>query len=142
MVGNSAAPDCIFCGIVARSLPGYIVYEDAHALAFLDLFPWTRGHLLVVPKGHVDRLTDLPKGAHGPFLSAVAEVCRRVERLAPDYNVAMNQGPAAGQIVFHLHAHIIPRYGEENPFAVPHRQRLDPTDAERLVEILRADRSK
>jgi histidine triad (HIT) family protein len=138
MVAPAPPPECIFCGIVERRLPGYIVYEDPGNLAFLDLFPWTRGHLLIVPKPHVDRLRDLPKEAHAPFLGAIAEVCRRVERLAPDYNVAMNQGSKAGQIVFHLHAHIIPRYGEENPFAVPHRQRLDDTDARRIVGILRS----
>ncbi|MCI4367105.1 MAG: HIT family protein [Thermoplasmata archaeon] len=137
MTASEPSSTCIFCGIVERRLPGHIVYEDERTLAFLDLFPWTRGHLLIVPKPHVDRLRDLPKESHAPYLAAIAEVCRRVERLAPDYNVAMNQGSKAGQIVFHLHAHVIPRYGEENPFAVPHRQRLDEADARRLVEILR-----
>ena len=129
---------CVFCDIVARTVPSHIVYEDADCLAFLDLFPWTPGHLLVVPKGHVDRLRDLDPALRGPFLSAVAELCRRVERLAPDYNVAMNQGPRAGQIVFHLHAHVIPRYDGENPFAVPHRARLDDEDGRRIVAKLQA----
>jgi len=137
MSPSDPASDCIFCGIVAGRLPAYVVYEDERNLAFLDLFPWTRGHLLIVPKAHVDRLRDLPEESHAPYLAALVEVCRRVERLAPDYNVAMNQGARAGQIVFHLHAHVIPRYGEENPFAVPHRQRLEEADARRLIELLR-----
>lgn len=130
--------DCVFCGIVARTVPSHVVYEDADCLAFLDLYPWTRGHLLVVPKRHVDRLRELPPELMGPFLGAVAELCRRVERLAPDYNVALNQGPRAGQIVFHLHAHIIPRYDGENPFAVPHRRRLDAQEAAEVVRALGA----
>lgn len=132
--------DCVFCGIASRAIPGHIVYEDRDFVAFLDLYPWTRGHLLVIPRGHYDRLRDLPAALHGPFLSVVAELCRRVERLTPDYNVAINQGPRAGQIVFHLHAHIIPRYDGENPFAVPHRQKLDDGDARRVVEVLAPER--
>lgn len=112
------------------------MHEDADTFAFLDLFPWTRGHLLVVPKLHVDRLRDLPDTLYAPYFETVAELCRRVERLTPDYNLAMNQGPRAGQIVFHLHVHLIPRYGEENPFARPHRERLDEGDAKELLERL------
>lgn len=133
--------DCVFCGIVARRIPSYIVYEDAECLAFLDLFPWTRGHLLVVPKGHVDRLKDLDPTLHSALLGAVAELCRRVERLAPDCNVALNQGAGAGQIVFHLHVHIIPRYGGDQPFAAPHRPRLVESDALELVRTLASAKS-
>ncbi len=140
MPAPAESGDCLFCGIVARRVPAHIVHEDAHCLAFLDLFPWTRGHLLIVPKPHVDRLTDLDPALHAPFLSTVAEMCRRVERLAPDYNVALNQGAAAGQIVFHLHVHIIPRYGGDNPYAAPKRLRLDEGDAAAVVRTLSAPR--
>ncbi len=129
--------DCIFCKITAGESPSYKIWEDDFSLAFLDLFPLSRGHLLVVPKRHVDRLTDLPKEHHGAMLGAVAELCRRVERLAPDYNVGVNQGAIAGQIVFHLHFHIIPRYPDSPGFPKA-RVRLDPADAESLVKILSA----
>ena len=130
-------PDCIFCDIVHRGAPShYVVYEDEEAIAFLDLFPYTRGHLLVVPKRHVDRLTDLPEEEYRDFFGAVTHVCRRVDRLSRHYNVAMNQGSLAGQIVFHLHVHVIPRYGEENPFATHPRVRLDEADARALVGLL------
>lgn len=127
---------CIFCEIVAGRAPAYIVYEDAEAIAFLDIFPFTRGHLLVVPKHHVPRLTDLAAEEHAPYIGALATVCRRAERLSPDYNVALNQGAAAGQIVFHLHFHVIPRYGETNPFHSAARQRLSDTEARALVAQL------
>ncbi len=136
MAPDEPRSDCIFCGIVEHRLPAHVVYEDERCLAFLDLFPLTRGHLLVIPKHHVDRLKELEPGLYGPFLAAVSELCRRVERLAPDYNVAMNQGARAGQIVFHLHVHLIPRYDHGNPFAVAHRARLDDGDARELVKIL------
>lgn len=134
--GGPRADGCIFCDIVTRSAPSHVVYEDAHALAFLDIFPWTRGHLLVVPKAHVDRLTDLAPSEYTPLLAALAEVCRRVDRLSEHYNVSLNQGANAGQIVFHLHFHVIPRYGNDNPFAVHPRARLDDASARELVREL------
>ncbi|MCI4340750.1 MAG: HIT family protein [Thermoplasmata archaeon] len=135
-VADAEGGECLFCAIAARRLPGHIVYEDAETVAFLDLFPWTRGHTLIVPRQHVDRLKDLPVPERAPFLGAVAEMCRRIERLAPDYNIALNQGARAGQVVFHLHVHLIPRYGEANPFVGPHRTRLEETDALELTRIL------
>jgi|SRR5580658_2116589 histidine triad (HIT) family protein len=137
MAEGSATDDrCIFCEIVARRAQSHIVYEDDQTLAFLDLFPVTRGHVLVVPKRHVDRLTDLPESDYTGFLKALTWVCRRVERLSDHYNVSLNQGSLAGQIVFHMHFHVIPRYGEGTPQWGRPRGRLADHDAERLVAIL------
>ena len=105
-------------------------------MAFLDIFPFTRGHLLVVPKRHVDRLVDLAPGEYAAFLGSVVQACRQVERLSTDYNVGLNQGPLAGQIVFHLHFHVIPRYNDGNPFAQLPWTRLDATDAAGVVRDL------
>lgn len=127
---------CIFCEIVAGRATAYRFYEDSKTIAFLDLFPITRGHALVVPKKHVDRLTDLPPSDYTDFLGALAEVCRRAERLSTHYNVGMNQGKLAGQIVFHLHFHVIPRYGVDSPFWSAPRKRLDDADAKALVQAL------
>lgn len=130
--------DCIFCRIVAGSAAATVVYEDADNLAFLDLFPVTRGHTLVVPKRHVDRLLDLPEPAHPGLLRAVMSVCRRVERLSTHYNVSVNQGELAGQIVFHLHVHVIPRYGEGTPQWNRPRERLRDDEAAALKQQLGA----
>lgn len=129
---------CIFCEIVARRAPAHIVYEDERTLGFLDLFPVTKGHVLVVPKEHVDRLTDLPNDDFGGYLRAVSVVCRRVERLSRHYNVSINQGELAGQIVFHLHFHVIPRYGEGSPAWNHPRGRLDESLAVSLANTLAA----
>ena len=134
--GGGDGAGCIFCDIVSHRAPSHAVYEDDGAVAFLDIFPYTRGHLLLVPKRHVDRLTDLTEEEYPDFLRALSNVCRRVERLTRHYNVALNQGSLAGQIVFHLHVHVIPRYGEENPFAVHPRAPLDDADARNLVGTL------
>ncbi len=136
--GSPDAKACVFCDIAAHRTPAYLVYEDAAAVAFLDLFPFTRGHLLVVPKHHVARLTELAPAEYAPYIGALATMCRRVERLTADYNVSSNHGAAAGQVVFHLHFHVIPRYGEANPFHREPRPRLSEGDARTLVAQLSA----
>jgi len=127
---------CVFCDIIARRSPAHVVYEDDHSIAFLDIFPFTRGHLLVVPKHHGARLTDLGAGERTALIHALHEVCRRVDRIATDYNVALNAGARAGQVVFHVHFHVIPRYGEVNPFQPRSRKPLDGAEAKRLVAEL------
>jgi len=127
---------CVFCEISAGRAPAYIVYEDSSTLAFLDLFPFTRGHLLVIPRRHGARLTDLPFDDQTALIRTLDEVCRRAERLTPDYNVALNAGPRAGQIVFHVHFHVIPRYGEANPFHPAARTRLQEEEARPLIREL------
>ncbi len=133
---RSSSEPCIFCEIVAQRAPKYLVYEDESTLAFLDLFPFTRGHTLVIPKRHGERLTDLPFEDQTALVRTLDEVCRRAERLSADYNVALNAGAKAGQIIFHVHFHVIPRYGEANPFLSTGRPRLQPNDAEQLVREL------
>lgn len=133
---NEPSTHCVFCAIVERRATAYIVYEDASTLAFLDIFPFTRGHLLVVPKRHGARLTDLPFEDQMALVRTLDELCRRVERIAPDYNLALNAGAGAGQVVFHVHFHIIPRYGEANPFRATSRPALDGRDAKALVAEL------
>lgn len=105
--------DCIFCKIIAGELPARKIYEDDHAIAFLDLQPWHRGHTLVVSRQHVDSLlsgtpmmTDL-----GHAIDACARLL--VERLEADgLNLASSAGTVAGQEVPHLHVHLIPRYAD------------------------------
>ena len=104
-------PDCIFCKIVAGDIPSRRVYEDGTAVAFLDLGPWSRGHTLVIPREHVtDLLTDPPQLATiGPAIDATARLL--VDRLHADgLNMMSSARAVAGQEIFHLHVHLIPRY--------------------------------
>ncbi|MCI4372081.1 MAG: HIT domain-containing protein [Thermoplasmata archaeon] len=134
--GTKPAAGCVFCEIIAHSSPAYVVFEDESTMAFLDLFPFTRGHLLVVPKHHGERLTDLPPESQAALIRTLDIMCRRAERLAPDYNVALNAGAAAGQIIFHVHFHVIPRYGAANPFHPTTRARLSVSEAQALTSEL------
>ncbi len=103
--------DCIFCRIVKKTSPAQIVYEDDKVVAFLDITPHTPGHTLVIPKNHYEDFLHTP-------LTEVQEVMRVVKKIAPailkvtgasGFNIGINNGEAAGQVVKHMHLHIIPR---------------------------------
>jgi len=102
---------CLFCRIVAGEIPSKQVYADEHAIAFLDINPWHVGHTLVVPRRHVDDLLGEPEALTeiAPAISATARLL--VDRLAADgLNLLSSSGDAAGQEVFHLHVHLVPRF--------------------------------
>jgi histidine triad (HIT) family protein len=105
--------DCIFCRIARGELKAEVVFESADALAFLDKYPAARGHVVVIPKGHAATLVDLPDDAVGGLFRAVKAVMAKVEgALRPvAMHVGWNQGADAGQTVFHLHVHVLPRFG-------------------------------
>lgn len=124
---------CIFCRIVAGDAPCHRVYEDARTLVFMDVFPVTDGHTLVITKAHAPTLFE----ASEEDLTAVAATARRVAHalratLAPDgLMVFQLNGAAAMQTVFHYHMHLLPRRDGE-PLALHSRV---PGDAERLAAI-------
>lgn len=103
--------DCIFCDIVDGEIPSYTVHEDEAAMAFLDANPLARGHTLVIPKAHYERVTDLPADLATDVFAAVHDLTDRIERAvdADATTIAFNNGTAAGQEVPHVHAHIVPR---------------------------------
>lgn len=106
--------DCLFCAIVNGDIPARRVYEDEHAIAFLDINPWQRGHTLVIPRRHVDDVLA-PDRALGEIAPAIGATSRLlVERLRADgLNLLANAGATAGQEVFHLHVHLVPRYASQ-----------------------------
>jgi histidine triad (HIT) family protein len=104
--------NCIFCEIAQGKLKAEIVYESTAAVAFLDKYPVARGHVVVIPKAHAATLIELADDAVGSLFLAVKTVMRKVsDALRPvAMNVGWNHGRDAGQHVFHLHVHILPRY--------------------------------
>ncbi len=107
-VGSVAVP-CEFCAIVAGSAPAHVVLDDDVAVGFLDVRPLFPGHVLVVPRDHVETLTDLPVDAVGPYWERVQRLAGAVERGcgASGSFVAINN--RVSQSVPHLHAHVVPR---------------------------------
>ena len=127
-------PDCIFCKIVKGEIPCYKVYEDEHNLAFLGVNPIAKGHTLVIPKQHTDRLTGIKElESYG---RAVGAVCLKVEQgLSKHYNLFGAQGSKAWQTVFHHHLHIIPRYGGEKHWDWPSGKLTKEEAAELLKKL-------
>ncbi len=105
-------PDCIFCKIINGELPSQRVYEDDHTIAFMDIAPGTRGHLLVIPRNHAKDITEIDPDDLAAVARTAQVMARRVtERLDADgVNIINSCGAAAWQTVFHLHFHVIPRY--------------------------------
>ena len=132
---------CVFCRIIQGEEPASVVYEDEHAIAFLDIQQATRGHTLVIPKSHYRDLFELPEeeGAH---------LFRVVLRLAPQMrdalgavglNLIQSNGAAASQSVLHMHMHIVPRYLDDHfPFRWPGRGRhVGQAELDALAEQIR-----
>ena len=103
--------DCIFCRMVAGRIPVARVYEDEIVLAFLDIGPISDGHTLVIPKQHFERLHDCPPDLLGEVASRLGRIAGAVVAAmnADGYNLLCNNGRAAGQLIEHLHFHIVPR---------------------------------
>ena len=103
--------DCIFCKMTAGEVPVTKIYEDEVVLAFLDIGPLSDGHTLVIPKQHYEKLHDCPVELLGRVCSCLGKVAKAVATgmNSEAYNVLCNNGRAAGQLVGHLHFHIIPR---------------------------------
>ena len=104
--------DCLFCKIVAGEILAHKVYEDDNFIAFLDIKPINPGHTLIIPKAHYRNLFDLPyelMSELGPLIKKVALVVKEATG-ADGLNIGWNNEPAAGQLIYHSHTHIIPRF--------------------------------
>lgn len=118
--GMPADPDCLFCKIIAGEIPSTRVYEDERTIAFMDINPGTRGHLLVIPREHAKDLLDIA----AEDLAACAKTAQTMARRAKDaldadgINLINSCGQKAWQTVFHFHIHVIPRY-DGDPLRLP-----------------------
>ncbi len=107
--------DCVFCKIVRGALPSTRIYEDRLSLAFMDIAPIVKGHTLVIPRDHYELITAVPE----PLLQHLIVVARRVAAAqtaglrADGVNIIQANGAAAGQVVPHVHFHVIPRYNDD-----------------------------
>lgn len=110
---DQTSADCVFCKIIAGEIPSRKIDEDDQSVSFLDVAPFHRGHTLVVPKRHVESFVADP-----PALAEITPAIDRVSRLliarlgADGMNMFSSAGAVAGQEVFHLHVHLLPRYAD------------------------------
>ena len=116
----AADPDCLFCKIVAGDVPVTLVHEDERTVAFMDINPATRGHVLVIPREHAADVHAIdPEDLKACALAAKAMAQRvRLKLGADGVNLLNSTGSAAWQTVFHFHLHVIPRY-DDDPLKLP-----------------------
>ncbi len=122
--------DCVFCKIVAGKIPADKVYEDECFVAFLDIKPLHIGHTLLVPKAHHRNLFDMPETLLrdvGPILQKLATAIL-ASTGADGINIGWNNESAAGQIVFHAHVHIMPRFTDDGHVNWGGKEGVSPTE--------------
>ncbi len=109
--------ECIFCRIARGEIPSKKVFEDSESFAFLDINPRNPGHTLVIPKKHAETLLDMDEEDSGVLFMNVRKVAGKVMAATKAQGISISQsnGVAAGQVVSHVHFHIIPRFANEGP---------------------------
>ena len=116
--------DCLFCKIIKGKISSSKIYEDDKVLAFLDIAPVNLGHALIISKEHSKDLFDTSDSTLGDFFPKVKKVAAAVKKAtnADGINLEMNNGKAAGQIIFHAHMHIMPRFSGDGLKPWPQKQ--------------------
>lgn len=137
---------CIFCDLIHGAAEVSICFEDATAIAFMDIQPVNPGHVLVVPRAHYEMLQDIPADVGAHLFQVATKLVPTVQAAsgAIDMNIVVNSGAHAGQNVMHYHIHLIPRRPDDGfdvplPFpgsTMPNRQQLDAMAA-RIGSMLR-----
>ncbi|MEI6478666.1 MAG: HIT family protein [bacterium] len=104
--------DCIFCKIISGDIPSEKIYEDYWSLAFLDINPVNHGHTLVIPKDHFENIYTTPDETLARLLLATKKVTLAIKEAldAEGITISMNNEPAGGQVIFHTHFHVVPRF--------------------------------
>jgi histidine triad (HIT) family protein len=125
-------PSCVFCKIVAKQIPATVVYEDADALAFMDIGQVNPGHVLVAAKAHAEKIYALDDASAGAVFRAAARIARAIRDTfaPPGLSVYQANGKPAGQTVFHFHLHLVPRHEGDGmaltwPVKNPPREKLE-----------------
>jgi histidine triad (HIT) family protein len=124
---------CIFCRIVQKEAPASFVYEDDKVIAFLDIRPLNEGHTLVIPKEHYETIYDIPEDLITHVYKIVKRTAVAVKNAtkADGITIIQQNGNAAGQEIFHLHVHVVPRYEEQK---LPHFRDIPNASGEQLEQ--------
>lgn len=131
MASRAFNASCIFCKIIKGEIPSFKLYESDKVLAFLDINPLSRGHALVIPKSHGEKLVDVPDDELSELLPVAKKLV--IASGADNYNILQNNGRIAHQIVDHVHVHMIPKPNVEEGMSIGWPQQ--PTDLAKLKEL-------
>ena len=128
--------DCIFCKIVSKEIPTKILVETESCIGFLDAFPLAKGHALVIPKKHYEKLQDLPTNINTEVFSTVHSLISKVDTLTGATLVAVHNGKESGQEIPHVHVHLIPRSKDDSAGAVHSMFSEKPNLSESDIEVI------
>ena len=131
--------DCIFCKIVKGEIPAYKVYEDEKVYAFLDLYPLSKGHTLVLPKEHFKTVLDTPKDLYGYMNEVVKKIAMKIQKEYEPEGILINQnnGRKARQVIDHVHIHVKPIYEDTDlPSEGDHRKEFSEEKMKDIQETL------
>ena len=106
--------DCIFCKIISGGIPAKILKETTQSISFLDAFPLAKGHVLVIPKNHHQKIQDMSKDENTDLFLLVHEMMSKVDSISGATLVAVHDGIDAGQEVPHVHVHLVPRSKDDS----------------------------
>lgn len=132
-------PDCLFCKIIRKEIPAAVVFENEAVVAFLDIKPVNPGHVLIVPRAHSADYAS----TEDAIVCEIAVTAKRVGQAivqslwAPGFNIGVNNGRAAGQLVDHVHLHVMPRF-ENDGFDLWHGKPYAEGEMEGVAKKLRA----
>ena len=117
--------DCIFCKIVSKQIPAKILHETSDSICFLDVFPLAKGHVLVIPKKHHQKIQDMSNEENIDLFSLVREITSKVDLITGATLIAVHNGADAGQEIPHVHVHLVPR--DKNDSAGPIHSMFEPS---------------
>lgn len=126
--------ECVFCRIISGEEPAYILHRDEWTISFLDINPVNRGHCLVVPREHYEFFNQLPAHLAQPLIASLAFISSALtEALGADgYNIFLNNGAVAGQVIPHAHFHVLPRYHDDRIRFKAFHQKIDGREMEKI----------
>lgn len=101
--------DCIFCKIAKKEIKSNIILETEKSLAFMDAFPLAKGHSLVIPKTHYEKIQDISKEDNSDLFEAVRKTISKIDKITDATLLAVHNGKQSGQEIPHVHVHLIPR---------------------------------
>lgn len=110
--------DCIFCKIISGEIPSKFLKETSDSVSFLDAFPLAKGHVLVIPKKHHQKIQDMTSEENGDLFSLVHEMVSKVDSVTGSTLVAVHNGEEAGQEIPHVHVHLVPRSKNDSAGAI------------------------
>jgi len=105
--------DCIFCKIAKGEIPTDVIYEDEHAFAFPDAQPNARGHTLIIPKKHFSNMGEMTSEDFANLSNAITKISKGILNNSDGMNIFQNNGKIAGQVVNHVHFHLMPRFNDD-----------------------------